>query len=317
MNVIPYNKLKYGEDNINLAADGSTYINKAYVGSALSLVRFSEYPRLKITATSLDFKTAGGSEDIGVVSNASWSASTSSSWLTIVTAATGFTVTASENDTEIDRDGVITVTAWNIDATITSSITVSQPYVLVTYLAYIYRSGTVADVSTYSITTPIYPAVDCEMRIKYQARGTSCDRIVGVTHADRTDHSDSKDFRLFNFSNGSLDLNNLRTSNLGLVYTNGTTYDLTIGNYFVYNNATSSYMMNGTTQGDMLASDTLIHVDVGAIKVQSLEIKNGGVVVFDGQAAYDPNTQKYGLYDSVTQTLYTNDDIVMTGDELT
>ena len=317
MNLVPYNKLKLGEDNINLAADGSTYINKAYVGSALSLVRFSEYPRLRLSATELDFKTSGGSQDVSVVSNANWSAATSSSWLTIVTAATGFTVTASENDTEIDRDGVITITAWNVDATITSSITVSQPYVLVHYLAYIYKSGSTIDNYTYSIETPIYPADDCEIRIKYMTRSQSCDRIVGVHPNDRLDKSDAKDFRLFNWQNGSFDLNNSRWSNIGISYSIGITYDLTIGNAFVYNNATSAYLTNNAAQSPLLASDTLIHVDVGAIAVSEVEIKNGGVVVFNGKAAYDPDTQKYGLYDSITQMLYTNDNIVLTGDELT
>ena len=317
MNLIPNNKLYDGATAITISYDGNAIINKAYVGNDLSLVRFAEYPRMIVSVTDLDFATAGGSKDVGVVSNANWSASTSSSWLTITTASTGFTVTASENDTELDRDGVITVTAWNVDASITSSITVSQTYVIVRYLAYVYRSGGTADNATYSIVTPIYPAVDCEMRIKYQARGQSCDRIVGVTHSDRIDSSDSKDFRLFNYGGGSLDLNTSRVSNFGLNYNNGTNYDLTVGNYFVYNNSTSSYMTNQTPQGVMYASDTLIHVDVGAIKLQSLEIKNGGVVVFDGQAAYDPYYQKYGLFDSVTQTLYTNDNIVLTGDELT
>lgn len=322
MRLIPTSKLFCGENAINLAADGSSLINKAYVGSSLSLVRFSEYPRLKISVDSINYNMKGGSVDVRVTSNTTWSAETSGSWFTIVTGLTGFTVTAGENELEEVLEGTITVTAWNVDASISSSITVTQAaYTPVTYLAYVWLDyGSTSDSDLKSITTPIYPADDCEMTIEYMARGVSCDRIVGVTHADRTDKSDDKDFRLFNYSRGSFDVNTRRWSSLSVFYDYGYTYNLTVGNAFVYDNINQTYKLNESPQTPLEASDTLIHVDVGVIKLKSLSIKNGGVVVFDGKAAYDPSTGIYGLWDEVTQSMYTvGDQYVnyMTGDELT
>lgn len=316
MRQIPYEKLYCGETNISLSYDGSRIINKAYVGNALSLVRFSEYPRITLSVDSLRFITEGGSAEVTVRSNAGWTASTSASWLTITSGVSSgngaFLVTASENDTEEDRDAVITVVCANADVSISSTIPVSQPYVTYTPMSFIYRDSAPTDNYTYAIVTPIYPAADCEMRVVYQTRGVSCDRIVGVTHADRQDGSDEKDFRLFNYSNGSLDVNNSRWSNLNITYGSGTDWDLTVGNAFVYNNLTSTYLTNNPQQTPLLASDTLIHIDVGANKVKSLEIKNGGVVVFNGVAA--ELNGEYGLFDLVSGTLCTNRDINITGD---
>ena len=138
MNIIPVNKLKSSVYGINLAADGDSYINKAYVGDELALVRFSKYPRLAVDNTELSFMVSGGSLVVSVFSNASWSASTSNSWMTI-TSASGyqngsFTVTADENDTGSDRFGSISVSAFTPDATTALTISVSQK--LVEYLLY-------------------------------------------------------------------------------------------------------------------------------------------------------------------------------------
>jgi hypothetical protein len=308
MRLVPINKLRSGNNPITISYEGDDIMNVAYVGGTLSFVRFAEYPKLKLDIEELSFLTAGGSEDVTVDTNANWSASTSASWLTIVTASTGFTVTASENDTEVDRDAVITVTAWNVNAVITSSITVSQPYITVDYVEYIYIPSAAWDAS-YSITLPIYPESDCEIRIIYESRGTSSDRIVGVTHADRPDGSDSKDFRIFNWGGGSIDVGDSRASNIGLDYARDTVWDITIGNRWVYNNKTSSYMSSPAGPYTMGASDTLIHVDVGSNKVNRVEIKNGGVVVFDGKAAVLEGV--VGLYDTISNEIYTNSNLTL------
>lgn len=322
MNLIPINKLKDGSININIAANGSSLINKAYVGSSLSLVRFSEYPRLKVDVDSVEFGMNGGTSTVTVATNASWSAATTGSWFTIATASTGFTITADANPLEEVRNGVITVTAWNVDAAITSSITLTQAaYTPVHYLQYIYYDqGSTSDSHLKSIATPIYPSDDCEMTVEYMARGIDCDRIVGVSWADRTDASDSKDFRVFNFGGGSLDVNSERWSSLAIYSDYGKVYNLTVGNAFIYDNLNQTYKTNNSQQRPLAASDTLIHVDVGVIKLKSLQIKNGGVVVFDGKAAYDPATERYGLWDEVTGQLYTAGEgyaEYIKGDELT
>ena len=130
MNVIPYNKLKYGEDNINLAADGSTYINKAYVGGALSLVRFSEYPKISVSDTAVTFNSSISSVTISVVSNANWTASTESTWLSIssgVSSGNGsFVINVVEAPSQQAPTGTISVVCKNSDAT--TSVTISVTY---------------------------------------------------------------------------------------------------------------------------------------------------------------------------------------------
>lgn len=160
MNIIPVNKLKSSVYDINLAADGDSYINKAYVGDELALVRFSKYPRLSVDQSALSFSIDGGSLVVSVFSNASWEASTSDSWMTI-TSASGyqngsFTVTADENDTGSDRFGSITVRAFTPDASTALTISVSQK--LVEYLLYfsngVYDGG---NASGYELDTNYIP----------------------------------------------------------------------------------------------------------------------------------------------------------------
>jgi hypothetical protein len=320
MNIIPYNKLKSGSHNVNLSYDGASPINKAYYGEALTLVRFSEYPRLELSVDELSFAASGSSPEIvGITTNANWSASTSANWVTLSISGDELTISVADYESEVeDRTATVTVTAWNADASISETISITQKKVThVVYLAYVYRNAaSLTDHANYSITTPIYPADDCEMRIQYQARGVSCDRIVGVSWADRGDQSDSKDFRLFNFNSGSLDVNSGRWSYLSVLPNNGYVYDFTVGNAFLYDNINETYKTNNSPQTPLLANDTLIHVDIGVIKVARLTISNGGSVVFDGKAAYHPDTGKYGLWDEVSGQLYTNDNITMTGDEL-
>ncbi len=140
MRQIPYDKLYCGETNISLSYDGSRIINKAYVGSALSLVRFSEYPRLKISEEELVFNSYSGESSVVITTNASWSASTSSSWITLTVSGSNLIVAVPDYVGEEDREGTVVVTAYNADASISSSITVSQE--LVHYATYIKTDGT-------------------------------------------------------------------------------------------------------------------------------------------------------------------------------
>ena len=318
-NFVPVNKLKSGSYNINLSFDGTSPINKVYVGEDLALVRFAEYPKLKVSADTLLFEASADPQTVIITTNTNWSASTSANWVTLSTSGDELTVSVAvyESDVE-DRTATVTVFAWNADATISETISITQKKVVhVVYLQSIYRSGTATWNTAYNIEIPIYPADDCEMDLNYWPRGVTSDRIVGVSPPDRTDGNDNKDFRLFGYASGTLDVNSQRWSSVGISSSIGYYYRLTIGNAFVYNNYTESYMLNQTPQTPLLASDTHIHVDVGSNKVGLLRVRNGGVVVFDGKAAYDPETGKYGLYDEVSKQLYTNNNLTMTGDELT
>lgn len=169
----------------------------------------------------------------------------------------------------------------------------------------------------YCIDTGIYPAVDCEIRIIYQGTGAQVDRIVGFTHNEvGGGASDSTDFRLFYYSSGSLDVWNSRRRNLksGGIVANGTSYDYTIGNFYCIDNLTQTTIFTGTTTS--MNTNCTIKVDVGGTRVARIQIKNGGVVVFDGYAAVDTSNNIVGLYDKVSNQMLTNPSLTMTYDNL-
>lgn len=157
------------------------------------------------------------------------------------------------------------------------------------------------------INTGIYAAVDCEIRVVYKGTGANTDRIAGFTHNEvGGGASDSTDFRLFYYENGSLDVWSSRKSSLmtdGIV-ANGVDYDLTFGNFFCYNNLTESLVYSAASTS--MNTNCTIRVDVSSIYLNRLEIKNGGVVVFDGYAALDTSTNTVGLYDKISKQMLTN-----------
>ena len=58
-----------------------------------------------------------------------------------------------------------------------------------------------------------------------------------------------------------------------------------------------------------------IKINVGQIWVSSFEIIQNNVTVFNGVAAHDNNLDAYGLYDTVSQTLFTNSKASIVGEE--
>lgn len=253
MNIIPVNKLKSSVYGINLAADGDSYINKAYVGDELALVRFSKYPRLAVDQSSLSFAIEGGSLVVSVFSNASWSAETSNSWMTIASASGyengSFTVTADENDTGEDRFGSITVRAFTTDASTALTISVSQK--LVEYLLY-FSNGVYdnTNVAGYELDVNYIPT-------EY----TKC--VVGL-NLQKTDGNmvfsnpplvgSAKFYRLFTYSNNQMmfdcptDYSNGRNI---IGYTFGTYAEFEVGV-----DAGHSYITNLTTQQTARNSST-------------------------------------------------------------
>lgn len=158
------------------------------------------------------------------------------------------------------------------------------------------------------IDTGIFAESDCEIRVAYQGAGASVDRIVGFSQESTA--GDNDDFRIFHYSNGSFDWGGQRVSNLGGFTSNGVDYDITMGNGWLYNNLTSSYIYQGSTA--TYNHNCTIRVDVGGQKVKSLQIKNGGVIVFDAFAVLDNSNNVVGLYDTVSDTMFTNTALTLT-----
>ena len=166
------------------------------------------------------------------------------------------------------------------------------------------------------IDTGIFAQDDCEIRVAYQGAGASVDRIVGFSQESTA--GDNDDFRIFYYNNGSFDWGSQRQSNIagsiGDFIGSGVDYDITMGNGWVCNNLTSSYLYQGSTS--TYNHNCSIRVDVGGQKVKSLQIKNGGIVVFDAFAALDNSDNVIGLFDTVSDTMFTNSSLNLTYGEI-
>ena len=166
------------------------------------------------------------------------------------------------------------------------------------------------------IDTGVFAQDDCEIRVAYQGAGASVDRIVGFSQESTA--GDNDDFRIFYYNNGSFDWGTERQSNIagsiGYFVGSGVDYDITMGNGWVYNNLTSLYLYQGSTS--TYNHNCSIRVDVGGQKVKSLQIKNGGIVVFDAFAALDNSNNVIGLFDTVSDTMFTNSSLNLTYGEI-
>ena len=166
------------------------------------------------------------------------------------------------------------------------------------------------------IDTGVFAQDDCEIRVAYQGAGADVDRIVGFSQESSA--GDDDDFRIFYYSDGTFDWGMERQSDIagsiGGLIGSGVDYDITMGNGWVYNNLTSSYLYQGSTS--TYNHNCSIRVDVGGQKVKSLQIKNGGIVVFDAFAALDNSNNIIGLFDTVTDTMFTNSSLNLTYGEI-
>ena len=166
------------------------------------------------------------------------------------------------------------------------------------------------------IDTGVFAQDDCEIRVAYQGADVTVDRIVGFSQEGSA--GDDDDFRIFYYSHGSFDWGTERQSNIadsiGGLISSGVDYDITMGNGWVYNNLTSSYLYQGSTS--TYNHNCSIRVDVGGQKVKSLQIKNGGIVVFDAFAALDNSNNVIGLFDTISDTMFTNSSLNLTYGEI-
>lgn len=189
---------------------------------------------------------------------------------------------------------------------------------MIKHVDYIWDTTSFPTWDMYSmIDTGIFAQDDCEIRVAYQGAGIDVDRIVGFSQEGSA--GDDDDFRIFYYSDGTFDWGTERQSNIagsiGGFIGSGVDYDITMGNGWVYNNLTSSYFYQGSTS--TYNHNCSIRVDVGGQKVKSLQIKNGGIVVFDAFAALDDSNNVIGLFDTVSDTMFTNSSLNLTYGEIT
>lgn len=152
------------------------------------------------------------------------------------------------------------------------------------------------------------------VRIKYKPKytvhdtWTFCDRICGYMGGDYD--SGESGLRIFGYTGGTFDSASGRRSNLNIT-TPDQLYDLTFDNDSLYDNINQRWLVTSTGTTSIPApSNSHILVDVNWTYVKELTINNGNTVLFNGLAGKDEQGH-IGLYDTVSQTLKYNPDIVM------
>lgn len=261
-----------------------------------------------VDTDSITFDNTGGTYTINITANEKWTM-TVPNWLNAssISGTGNASIIISTNSVPQDRlEGQIIINCTNK----THSIAVTQK-ASIHLVNYIHKSQMSWNLSN-NINTGIYASTDCEIRVRYMGKAYNVDRIAGF--APNEGATDSTDFRLFYYTSGSLDVMNQRKTNLvsGGIMVNNTVYDFTFGNNFVYDNLTETEIYRGTSVSSM-NTGAPIRVDVGGIWLNRIQIKKGGVLVFDGKAAV--NEGQGCLYDSVTGTYFTNTGFQITYDE--
>lgn len=113
-----------GETSWYWAGAGDNYPNPVFVTVVAP-------PTLNVSPTSLSFEQSGGSKQVEIASNVSWSASSSTSWLTISpntgTESNTILVSASANNNNSSRTATITITGSNGVSSRTISVTQAGP----------------------------------------------------------------------------------------------------------------------------------------------------------------------------------------------
>ena len=282
---------------------GSTTIKKMYYGTDLVYRKMAHSPSLTLSVDSLSIDPNGGSGTFTVTTNGTFTATTEDSWITLSTSGTTVTVTATS--TQDNRSGSITVTATNGFVTKTATVAVSQSVAqLVSYI----HTQTMSSHSGKYIYTGITLTVDTEVRVKAQYRGyVEGGTLVGGYSTDPS-YGENNEWRMFYVNNQVYyDANDRRATSGYKSFSTGDLIDYTISNYSVYDNNTSTNVINAT-QYTTVPECTII-VSVGSWWLQELEIIQGGVTVFDGKAAVSGSD--IGLFDSVSNQMVVNPDLTM------
>ena len=252
----------------------------------------------EVDTDNLKFPISGGTQTITITANDDW-VMTIPEWLTASKSSgmSSSTVSLTAGSTETGREGSIVITCGDK----THTIVVKQ--YSVRFVSCIYLDSQNFPMqnpspNTYMLNSGIYPAQDVEVRIGYIGTGVYNGSTVAGFYGD---FPDNNDFRYFTYSNSAyLDAGSQRLSTSTFATTsNGVTYDLSFGSLWLYNNLTDTYILNGNPT--TIRTDVTIGVDIASIKLKSLQIKNGGVVVFDGKAAVDNNGA--GLYDTISGSM--------------
>jgi len=180
----------------------------------------------------------------------------------------------------------------------------------ITYLSYIH-TPTLSSQPDQFINTGIKFTQNMSFRLKGKYKQVSTGSTVLGTDSSVPDN---EDWRMFWYGNNILyyDIFNGR-------YQTGWTnveqnIDFTLSNFKIYDNINSTYLIDGSTQTISSAMTNYdVNVSVSSWWLQSLEIfDDNGNTVFNGLAALKDGV--YGLWDSVTNQMFTNTNITIVGE---
>lgn len=303
-----YNPKAYGLNGTVVANDSypwyvSNYIRPIWKG----IIYEKQFQGLTIEPSQVHFTNLITTGSVEIRSSESWTLSVPS-WVSAsrMSGGKGKVVVNFTANTQSDASGIISATSANYTASTTCD------YAQVKMASYIYNSIQSSYNRSIRLDTNIpHNSSAMTVQIEYYGNGGNSDRIVGYQEGDPNCTSDSRDFRIFGYNNGTFDY---LTERATLTPINEGEHNLTIGDLFVYDNTNETYLYQGTPIGTIPSEGCHIYVDMSYIKVRSVKIMDGDTVLFDGRAAYAGNTA--GLYDSVTSQLVTNPYITITYDPI-
>lgn len=283
-----------GENQMAGVYLGDSEIFGVYCGE-LQLYPMGAFEGIKTSPKRLKYEINGGVLSLKVKSSELWAITDIPEWCEASQLSGGIgdtiiSIIVGENDTEEDRDGTIVFTTENY----TYSVPVIQYYIQ--YLSYIYCTGTG---TAGMVNTPIYPSLTSKFRLEgaYTNRAVY-DCIVGGDYSD-----DSNDYRLF-FPYGGWMFDTSGNRREQGSTDSAATFDITAGNYYVYNNLTSKYWINASKYTSVNVKLPL-RVNLLQAKIKTFQIwdDEDGNLVFSGRAAKKGDV--VGLWDEVSGQMYT------------
>ena len=290
---------------------GASTIKKMYYGSGLIYRKMTHSPSLVISGDSFTFPpTSYTAATVVVTTDANWSYSVSENWLTVTRTNNNLEIVpASDWDQgSAPRTATVTVTANNGFITKSAEISVKQKNTNAENVDWVWVENQGTSTGAY-LDTGIYPTVNTSFRVKYIPIRPIGEIIVGFGMVGSTptgsadDDSDWRFFSAMNTRYAYWDFNSRRL-NGSILTTDADGYTtVEAGNNYV-TNVNSGTTRTGSVQSSMATTGVPIYLNLSNdLKVQSLEIFEDGVKVYDGHAAWDG--EHYGWNDSISGTFST------------
>lgn len=290
---------------------GTSTIKKMYYGDDLIYRKLAVSPTLTLSGDSFTFPpTSYTAATVVVTSDSSWSYTVSDNWLTVTRTNNNLELVPSGDwdQGSAPRTATVTVTADNGFLTKTATITATQKHTNTVNVDWVWVENQ-SSVEGIFLDTGIYPTVNTSFRVKYIPIRSIGGVIVGFgppQSTPTTSADDNSDYRFFSAQSTRYaywDFNSSRQS-WDMLTTDSDGYiTVECGNDYV-TDVNSGVTHSNTAQTSMATTGVPIYVNLSSdLKVQSLEIWDDGVKVYDGHSAYDG--ENYGWNDSVSGTFTT------------